>query len=103
MLNLSVTLENSARNFRDKTAFLFADTRLTYSQINAAANQVVDGNDYNFVSWSNTGARNQTITTPSIDTTYNATLQLVISTWPVDPPPGPTPGELQRRSRRRPR
>jgi long-chain acyl-CoA synthetase len=43
MLNLAIILENSARSFPDKAAFLFADTSLTYAQINAAANQVANG------------------------------------------------------------
>ena len=43
MLNLAVILENSARTFPDKAAFLFADKSLTYAQINAAANQVANG------------------------------------------------------------
>lgn len=43
MLNLSVMLEDSARRYPNKEAFIFGDTRLTYSQINAAANQVAHG------------------------------------------------------------
>lgn len=42
MLNLSVILENSARNFPDKPAFVFGETALTYAQANAAANQVAN-------------------------------------------------------------
>lgn len=43
MLNLSVILEDSARRYPDKEAFIFGDTRLTFSQVNAAANQVANG------------------------------------------------------------
>lgn len=43
MLNLSVILEDSARRYSDKEAFIFMDTRLTYREVNAAANQVADG------------------------------------------------------------
>jgi long-chain acyl-CoA synthetase len=43
MLNLSVILENSARSFPNKTAFIFGDTALTYAQINVAANQIANG------------------------------------------------------------
>lgn len=40
MLNISTVLEDSARKFPDKIACIFGDTMLTYSQINAAANQI---------------------------------------------------------------
>jgi long-chain acyl-CoA synthetase len=43
MLNLSVILEDSARSFPTKTAFIFGDTALNYAQINGAANQVANG------------------------------------------------------------
>ena len=43
MLNLSTLLEDSARRYADKAAFTFMDTSLSYSQINAAANQVAHG------------------------------------------------------------
>ncbi|MEL6835417.1 MAG: long-chain fatty acid--CoA ligase [Bacteroidota bacterium] len=43
MLNLSVLLEDSARRFPAKDAFVFMDTRLTYAQVNGAANQVANG------------------------------------------------------------
>lgn len=43
MLNLSVLLENSARRYPQKAAFTFMDTTLSFSQINAAANQVANG------------------------------------------------------------
>ncbi|MEL6660583.1 MAG: AMP-binding protein, partial [Bacteroidota bacterium] len=43
MLNLSVLLEDSARRFPAKDAFVFVDTRLTYAQVNGAANQVANG------------------------------------------------------------
>jgi long-chain acyl-CoA synthetase len=42
MLNLSVLLEDSARNFPDRDALVLGDTRLTYAQVNAAANQVAN-------------------------------------------------------------
>ena len=42
MLNLSVILETSARVFPEKNAFVFADTKLTYAQLNAATNQVAN-------------------------------------------------------------
>lgn len=43
MLNLSILLEDSARKFPDKDAFIFLDKQLTYSQINGAANQIANG------------------------------------------------------------
>ncbi|MEM9718875.1 MAG: long-chain fatty acid--CoA ligase [Bacteroidota bacterium] len=43
MLNLSVILEDSARRYPKKDAFIFMDTHLTYAQINGAANQVANG------------------------------------------------------------
>jgi len=41
MLNLSVLLEDSARRYPSRDAFIFMDTHLTYAQINGAANQAV--------------------------------------------------------------
>lgn len=43
MLNLSVVLEDSARRYPEKDAFLFMDTRLSFARANAAANQVANG------------------------------------------------------------
>ena len=43
MLNLSIFLEESARRNPSQTAIIFADKRLTYNQLNAAANQVAGG------------------------------------------------------------
>jgi len=43
MLNLSVILENSARQYPTKAAFTFMDTTLNFAQINGAANQVANG------------------------------------------------------------
>ncbi|RME41577.1 MAG: long-chain fatty acid--CoA ligase [Caldilineae bacterium] len=40
MLNLSVLLEDSARRYPQNVAVVMNDTRLTYAQLNAAANQV---------------------------------------------------------------
>ncbi|HEU4346899.1 MAG TPA: long-chain fatty acid--CoA ligase [Actinoplanes sp.] len=40
MLNLSILLEDSARNHPDRTAVVLGDTRLTYAQVNGAANRV---------------------------------------------------------------
>lgn len=42
MLNLSVVLEDSARNFPDRDAVVLGDTRLTYAQVDGAANQVAN-------------------------------------------------------------
>ncbi len=42
MLNLSVLLENSARNVPDRDAVVLGGTRRTYAQVNAAANQVAN-------------------------------------------------------------
>ena len=43
MLNLSVLLEDSARRYPNKDAYIFMDTALTYAQVNSAANQVANG------------------------------------------------------------
>ena len=43
MLNLSVVLESSARNYAEKTAVVFGDMRLTYAQLNGASNQIANG------------------------------------------------------------
>lgn len=43
MLNLSVIIEDSARRYPDKDAFVFMDTRMTFAHINGAANQVANG------------------------------------------------------------
>jgi len=43
MLNLSVLLEDSARRYPNRDAFIFMDTHLTYAQVNGAANQVANG------------------------------------------------------------
>jgi long-chain acyl-CoA synthetase len=43
MLNLSVILENSARSYPNKTAFIFGETALSYAQVNGAANQIANG------------------------------------------------------------
>ena len=42
MLNLSVVLEDSARKHPDRDAVVFGDTRLTYAQVEGAANQVAN-------------------------------------------------------------
>ncbi|MET3962261.1 long-chain acyl-CoA synthetase [Marmoricola sp. OAE513] len=42
MLNLSILLEDSARNHPDRDALVLGDTRLTYAQVNGAANQVAN-------------------------------------------------------------
>ncbi|MCB0166831.1 MAG: long-chain fatty acid--CoA ligase [Anaerolineae bacterium] len=43
MLNLSISLEESARRWPGKTALVFGKTRLSYAQLNGAANQVANG------------------------------------------------------------
>ncbi|HHJ06937.1 MAG TPA: long-chain fatty acid--CoA ligase, partial [Anaerolineae bacterium] len=43
MLNLSVFLEESAKRRANKEAIVFNDTRLTFAQLNGAANQVANG------------------------------------------------------------
>jgi long-chain acyl-CoA synthetase len=43
MLNLSVFLEDSARRYPTKDAFVFMDVHLTYAQVNGAANQIANG------------------------------------------------------------
>ncbi len=43
MLNLAYILENSAREFPDKTAVVFGAMRLTYSEIDRMACQVANG------------------------------------------------------------
>ena len=42
MLNLSVFLEDSARRVPDRDALVLGDTRLTYAQVDAMANQVAN-------------------------------------------------------------
>jgi long-chain acyl-CoA synthetase len=42
MLNLSVFLEDSARHYPERAAVVLGDQRLTYAQVNAAANQVAN-------------------------------------------------------------
>jgi len=42
MLNLSTILEDSARRYPDKDAFIFMDRQLTYQQVNSAANQLAN-------------------------------------------------------------
>ncbi|MCB0634667.1 MAG: long-chain fatty acid--CoA ligase [Saprospiraceae bacterium] len=43
MLNLSVILEDSARRYPSKDAFIFMDTHVSFAQLNGAANQVANG------------------------------------------------------------
>ena len=43
MLNLSVLIEDSARRYPEKDAFVFMDTHVTYAQINEAANKIANG------------------------------------------------------------
>jgi long-chain acyl-CoA synthetase len=40
--NLATLLETSAQKYADRTAIVFGDTRLTYAQVNGAANQVAN-------------------------------------------------------------
>src|SRR3954452_6181531 len=42
MLNLSVFLEDSARHHPDRAAVVLGDQRLSYAQVNAAANQIAN-------------------------------------------------------------
>jgi long-chain acyl-CoA synthetase len=42
MLNLSILLEDSARTYPERTAVVLGETRLTYAQVDAAANQVAN-------------------------------------------------------------
>ncbi|MCG5215887.1 long-chain-fatty-acid--CoA ligase [Streptosporangium sp. KLBMP 9127] len=42
MLNLSIILDDSARNAPDRTALVFGDLRLPYSMVNSVANQVAN-------------------------------------------------------------
>ncbi|MBI6043099.1 AMP-binding protein, partial [Clostridium perfringens] len=42
MLNLSVLLEDSARKHPTRDAVVLGETRLTYAQVDAAANQVAN-------------------------------------------------------------
>src|SRR5665809_34460 len=42
MLNLASLLENSAQQYGDREAVVLGDTRLTYAQVNGAANQVAN-------------------------------------------------------------
>ncbi len=43
MLNLSILLEDSARRYPNKIAFVFGDANFTFTQINALANKVANG------------------------------------------------------------
>ncbi|MEO1054130.1 MAG: long-chain fatty acid--CoA ligase [Bacteroidota bacterium] len=43
MLNLAVILEDSAKRYPNKDAFIFMDKSFTFTQINAAANQIANG------------------------------------------------------------
>lgn len=43
MLNLATLLEESTRRYPDRLAVIFNDSRLTYAQVNAAANQIANG------------------------------------------------------------
>jgi long-chain acyl-CoA synthetase len=43
MLNLATILEDSARRYPTKDAFIFMDTHLNFAQINGAANQIANG------------------------------------------------------------
>jgi long-chain acyl-CoA synthetase len=43
MLNLAVLLEDSARDMPSRDAVVFNETRLTYAQVNGAANQIANG------------------------------------------------------------
>ncbi len=43
MLNLSTTLQESARKYPSKIAYIFGETELSYAQVNAAANMVANG------------------------------------------------------------
>jgi long-chain acyl-CoA synthetase len=43
VLNLASILDGSAREYPSKTAIVFGDTRLTYAQLNGAANQIANG------------------------------------------------------------
>src|SRR5690349_9791101 len=42
MLNLSILLEDSAREVPERSAVVFGETRLSYAALNAAANQVAN-------------------------------------------------------------
>lgn len=42
MANLAALLEHTTRDFPDRTAIVFGDTKLTYAQVNGAANQVAN-------------------------------------------------------------
>src|SRR5581483_616085 len=42
MFNLSVFLEDSAREVPERTAIIFGDTKLSYADVNATANQVAN-------------------------------------------------------------
>ena len=43
MLNLSTLLQENSRRYPDKTAILFGETAMTYTQVNGAANQIAHG------------------------------------------------------------
>lgn len=58
-------------------------------QFDATTPQTLSGQTYNFQSWSNAGARSQTINAPASDRTYTATFALS-QTQPPTPTPTPT-------------
>jgi hypothetical protein len=65
---LSLTLDGSPLRSPFSTRAVAGMTRT----ISAPSSQVLNGVTYDFVSWSDRGARSHTITTPDTSTTYTA-------------------------------
>ena len=82
---LQVTLNGQPRT----TPYDFVSVVGIEHQINASTPQTLTGQTYNFQSWSNGGARSQTITAPASNRTYTATFSA--DTIPPPPPPPPPP------------
>jgi glucose/arabinose dehydrogenase/PKD repeat protein len=74
--------------------------------IEVPAQQSINGDEYYFATWSNGGRRNQTVSTPTVDMTYDATLGFSWSTGGIGtidilPPSDPKAMPPQREPRRR--
>jgi glucose/arabinose dehydrogenase len=76
---LSVDLDGAGRT----TPYSFTGVQGITRGLGAPATQVVGGVTYAFVSWSDGGARDHNISTPTTNTTYTATYQVVDTSAPL--------------------